>query len=395
MSKKTVSTVETGGEKMGLISDIMEQNAERWPVNLLPRIRQPAGEPAVVKRVVFCPLCNKAYVSENELEKHLAREHLEYHSHLRINDEVVEAQHISPVPIRTAVLVCHGTLPGKVKVVLGDTRFSFNVAPGTSLNLLGDKQLSADGVLRVSLQFGQFKPMKWTIRNSQCLDVDFQTVEQVIGQWQQEVAAGMSLDWGKMRAFVHSSELSSLEKQYISAMYDYLRLIVKNNRLAVDGVNDYPGIYSRLELIDRPLAHTACEYIAFKLNWFELLCNAPRNSCFYDAGMFYCSKDHHVAATNSWIDNNIDLWIDDSDQACLIATLDSLTGNKAQAETSVSRVVRMAGFINELNLRRKTQLLRARLNRRSNPQLARECYSEVLNVPLFEREAREFLNVSG
>lgn len=380
---------------MGRILDIMEQNAEQWPVMQTNPWDEPAEPPEEIPPAFICPVCQRPFFTEPDLRKHLAVDHSGYQTYLKVNGVVVGDVYHAPEPIQSLVLVCCGSVPGKVQVTVGGCTMAYDVSAGRSVELLRDTKLGLAEPIAVVFSALVLNPVRWTIINSALAPIDFRSVEHLMAGWQEQVRRDSPVNWDEFRAALNSPQISLVERDYLSGMYDYLYAL-RSEQSAADVAHHrlYEIAYGRLSQIRRPLAQTAVRQIAFKLNWFQVLAACPPLSHFYDAGMFFFALDYRSQRHEITLEHAAGLITDDADQDCLDAILGYTTNNLDLAESAISRVAASARYRRDFNLRIKVQLLQARLNRQKNAKLAKNYYREIAIVPQFGPEARDYLHAN-
>jgi hypothetical protein len=316
---------------MGIFLDTIEDNAESegWRVE---SIRQKLGKPRSTLQSFpsfFCSLCPQCFFNGTDLQNHIFNEHRDYYGYIHTND-----------------------------YILGED--------------------------------GQFTEKNITKLN-------FADLDNIICDLQTRINRGNCIDnWAKYKAPLHQSNEHPLRKQYIQGMLEYLGAHyqeINEQSCNYQSLSEQFGrAYAYLQPFPFSLAQQTCHSIAFKMNWFQQLAQAPKHSLFFWAGQFFVNDYENVAtislpSTGSRQTQGI--IIDYFHEEFLEALRLYYCERSTLKHGWLIKLERLLNSASNRNYKDKLVLLKARLFRYwGEINQAKQAYHSIRNHPIFGVEAR-------
>lgn len=210
---------------MGIFLDTVEDNTESegWRID---SIRQKLGIlPSNPQQFgsVSCLLCQQLFFKDKDLQNHIFNEHRDYYGYTR-----------------------------------------------SGIHIIGEDN-------------------QFTVKDIQKLN--YADLDNTIFNLQARIDKGNQIDdWAVYKNPLYSRSEHPLRKQYLRGMLEYLGAYyqeINEQSTNYQSLSEQFGrAYGYLQPFTLPLAQQVCYSIAFKMNWFEQLIEAPEHSLFFWAGHF-------------------------------------------------------------------------------------------------------------
>jgi len=317
---------------MGIFQDTIEDNAESegWRVE---SIRHKLGILPSTPRSfpsISCPLCPQSFFHETDRQNHIFKEHLDYDSNIDFNGSIIP------------------------------------------------------------------KDEEFTDRDIKRLNVT--DLDDIVFDLQTRIDRGNSIDWANYKATFNQLNDHSLRKRYFGGMLEYLGAHyweTNEQSTKYQSLSDqFYQAFRDLEPFPFPLAQQTRYSIAFKMNWFPQLAEAPEHSLFFWAGQFFVNDYKNAAAITlppTGSRQNLGIVIDYFHEEFLEALRLYYCERSILKYGWLVKLERLLNDTSNRNYTNKLALLKARLFREwGEVNQARQAYRSIIYHPHFGAEAGGF-----
>lgn len=318
---------------MGIFLDTVEDNAESegWRVE---SVCQKLGITPSMSRsfpCVNCLLCQQPFFNDTDLQNHIFEEHRDYRSYISVNSYI---------------------LPTDEKFVSQDIEI-----------------------------------------------LNFSDLNDIFFNLQTKLDRGNSIDnWATYKVILNQPKEHPLRKLYLQGMLEYLGahyLEVKEQSTNFDSLSEQFGrAFGYLQPFTCMLAQQTRYSIAFKMNWFPQLAEAPKHSLFFWAGHFFANDYETVTAITlppSSSKQTQGIIIDYFHEEFLEALRLYYYNRSTLNDRWLIKLERLLNDTTNRNYTVKLALLKARLLREwEDVNRARQAYRSIKNHPNFAVEAKGF-----
>ncbi len=384
---------------MGILMDTLEDTYEQHAqfVETNPEITSTSVAPdSVWKSISFrdCPLCFDRFLSIEELNQHLAERHTSTHVYMRSDSRIIRDLEFFDEKPQELTVILRGANAARVVVRYGEAQifeasFSGEIILSSALALVESGQIT----VRIIPEGGEPREFVLFIGEFPVLqhaDIDRQAFSLLFHQLNKNAAPL----WDDYCVPLLSGIGRELDRRYASGLFEYA-LGFYLRQQGHESKTHFEDALGLLQPFNTPFSQTAKRVLAFRMNCFGLLRDCSPASRFGIANLFFnqpSSRFTHGIVAAKWGTSEYGVYINHFTEGFL----DALNSYYADDYTILEEL--MKKLDQELDVRDRNDydkliLLRARAaHKKMDNSAAARFYGELMNHPVFEHEAKEFLD---
>lgn len=379
---------------MGIISDTLEDNRERFGQLLTAPLLSVLEAPIGPTSVLGCPICSDLLKDEGDLQRHILSRHCHLLVYVKLNGCISPDVAFVDQPVTQLTTVLLGDAKGSVKLMLDDSQpIDFTISPGKPIAF--EKRISAQYVGKIEIRITIGKAERDFViycRTQPPLQV--QELDEAVWSLQEPLLEGHEPDWSRFqRERLGDRSGTALETRYLEGLYSYLLGCYLETQRSPQAGRHLEEALGRLRPFASTMAHTARCVLAIKLNAFRLLKDCRKDSRFFEGNLFF-NGDREPAQTRgvrkAILPACRGLWIDGFLEQLLDAISCFFADRLDQVEKGIADM-RRSPYCEEQNNWDKVTLLQARTAHALHQgEAAKKAYTRLLHHPLFGREAKRY-----